>query len=113
LEDDGSIEDLFGSIISNLIERSLEDNLHAYDVGHDLDSISSSTFIDELIVTSLTVVKAINRINFYGTLDLHVTLPAHEEDGIKDRYPAEFDGYIDTSGIHLESASADISSFYK
>lgn len=113
LEDDGSIEDLFGSIISNLIERSLDDNPHAYDVGHDLDSISSSTFIDELIVTSLTVVKANNRINFYGTLDLHVTLQAHEEDGIKDRYPAEFDGYIDTSGIHLESASADISSFYK
>jgi len=113
LEDDSSIEELFGFTISRFIEHALDNNPHAYDVGHDLDLLSSATIIDELILTSLTVIKAASQVDFHGTLDLRVTLQAHEEDGIKDRYPGEFTGYIDAAGIHLQSASADISSFYK
>jgi hypothetical protein len=63
--------------------------------------------IDELTLTSLTMVKARDRINFHGTLDLRVTLQAHEEDGIKAQYPGEFEGYIDGTGMRLESVSAD------
>lgn len=113
LEEDDSIEELFGYTISKFIEGKLDDNPHAYDVGHDLDSISSATYIDELTLTSLTMVKASDRINFHGTLDLRVTLQAHEEDGIKAQYPGEFEGYIDGTGMRLESVSADTSSFYE
>ena len=113
LEDNEAIEDLFGYTISKFIERKLDDNPHAYDVGYDLDSISSATYIDELTLTSLTMIKASDRINFHGTFDLRVILQAHEEDGIKARYPGEFEGYIDGTGMRLESASADTSSFYE
>lgn len=113
LEDDDSIEDLFGFTISKFIAGQLDDNPHGYDVGHDLDSISGATVIDEVVVASLNASKANDQINFDGTLELRVTLQAHEEDGIKDRYPGEFTGYIDATGLHLKSANADISSFYE
>ena len=66
------------------------------------------------MVSSINSSKANDRISFHGTLDLHVILQAHDpEGGMKDEYPGEFAGYLDATGIHLESASADTSSFYK
>jgi hypothetical protein len=114
LEDEDSIEEMFGFRISKFVEEKLDDNPHAYDLGDDLDSISFVTVIDELRVASITFSKANDRINFRGPLDLHVTLQAHDpEGGINDLYPGEFAGYFDATGIHLESASADTSSFYQ
>jgi hypothetical protein len=114
LQDDDSVEELFGFRVTKFVEEKLDDNPHAYDLGDDLDSISFSTVIDQLTVSSLTFSKSLQRISFQGTLDLKVTLQAHDpEGGIHDRYPGAFAGYIDVTGIHLESARADISSFYE
>jgi hypothetical protein len=114
LEDEDSIEEMFGFKISKFVEEKLDDDPHDYDLGDDLDSISFVTVIDQVIVSSINFSKAENRISLRGTLDLHVTLQAHDpEGGIRDQYPGKFSGYFDALGIHLESASADTSSFYQ
>jgi hypothetical protein len=111
--DPESVEALFSLIITKFVQEELIDNTNAYELGDDLEGLSSATVIDEVEISSLSISTAFERIDFDGTLDLELTLQANDrEGGISDQYPGEFCGYFDSRGMYLTSATVDTSSFY-
>lgn len=110
-----AITELYSLRITRFVQDELFHNTFGYDVGHDLDAISSHTVLDEIIVSELTIEDAMKeRISFHGTLHLGVILNAQDpEGGFDDSYPGEFKGYLDRNGIFLESATVNTDSFYE
>lgn len=85
--DPESVEALFSLIITRFIEDELIDNTHAYELGDDLDLLSSATVIDEVEISSLSISTAFERIDFDGTLHLGLTLQANDRGRDYGRVP--------------------------
>lgn len=110
-----STQELLALRVTKFVEEEIFENQFGYDIGHDLDSLSSATIIDEVLIEDLEIAaESDGRISFHGTLRVGVTLHANDDEGgFHDGYPGEFEGYIDDGGISLTSATVDVSSFYK
>lgn len=112
--DNDALKTLYESEVIIYVSEELYENSSGYPLFSELDQISSATRIESIDFFDISFKPRVedSDIHFMGTMRINAMLNFDSEALGVNYFPGTFRGFIDSSGIYLEDANVDLSTYY-